>query len=100
MFWPYGHDLVETWSDWIARGRVLAKHQEYEERWALQAVQLAAKYGKQPEDVALSRGFKFRKRREKLDHLHKSKPIHERLPGHLFWQVCLRNAYARSATAR
>lgn len=76
-------------------GRILAKHKDYEEKWAIQAVHLASRLGKQPEDVALSRAFKFRKRREKLDHLHKSKPVYERLPGHLYWQVSLRNCHSR-----
>lgn len=77
--------------------RTLAKHKEYEETWAIQAVHLASRLGKQPEDVALSRAFKFRKRREKLDHLHKSKPVYERLPGHLYWQVSLRECHSRCA---
>lgn len=89
--------LSPTVPDTVYVGRTLAKHREYEEAWAIQAVHLASRLGKQPDDVALSRAFKFRKRREKLDHLHKSKPVHERLPGHLYWQVSLRECHSRYA---
>ena len=78
--------------------RVLAKHLALEETWASQAVTLAAKYGKQPADTALARAFNFRKRREKLDHIHKSKPVHERIGSDVFWQISLREAYSRCAS--
>lgn len=90
-----GFALSEMFSHSTSMDRTLANHKDYEETWAIQAVHLAARLGKQPDDVALSRAFKFRKRREKLDHLHKSKPVHERLPGHLYWQISLRDCHSR-----
>lgn len=63
--------------------------------WAKQAVQLGARSGKQPEDVTLTRAFQFRRKREKLDHIFKSKPVFERVTGPTFWQISLRNAFSR-----
>lgn len=75
--------------------RTLAAHAKLEMHWAKQAVQLGARSGKQPEDVTLTRAFAFRRKREKLDHIFKSKPVFERVTGPTFWQISLRNAYAR-----
>lgn len=54
---------------------------------------MGAALGKDPKDVALARATEFRKRREKLDHILKSKPVHDRVPGSIFWQLTLRDAY-------
>eukprot|EP00892_Ulva_mutabilis_P008865 jgi/Ulvmu1/6350/UM029_0058.1 len=75
--------------------RTLAKHQALEQAWATQSVNLAAQYGKQPAETTLARAFSFRKRREKLDHIHKSKPVYERVSSDVFWQISLREAYSR-----
>ena len=75
--------------------RSLQKHAAREEFWATQSVRLAATHGKEPSDVTLSRAFDFRQRREKLDLIGKSKPVHARVTSATFWQLTLRNAYTR-----
>jgi hypothetical protein len=74
--------------------RSLEKHAVRERVWAEQAVRLGAALGKKPEDITLSRACSFRQRREKLDHIIKSKPVYERVPGDTYWQLSLRNANA------
>jgi hypothetical protein len=73
----------------------LEKHEAREALWAAQAVRLGAALGKKPEEVTLTRAFEFRQRREKLDHIDKSKAVHERVPPDTYWQLTLRDAYAR-----
>lgn len=57
-------------------------------------MRLGAALGKNPEDVTLSRAFSFRQRREKLDHISKSQPVYERVPGATYWRLSLRDANA------
>lgn len=51
--------------------------------------------GKQPSDLTLTRTFKYRQRREQLDHIWKSVPISERIHGPALWKITLRNAYSQ-----
>lgn len=78
-----------------AQCRVLAKHGAREAHWAAQSVRLGVQFSKKPEDVTLTRAFQFRQRREKVDHIDKSKPVFERVTGSTYWMISLRNSYSQ-----
>jgi hypothetical protein len=82
-------------TDTLLNCRTLEAHNVREETWAKQAVRLGCQLGKDPTDVTLTRLFKFRQRQEKLNHIYKSQPIHERIDGPAYWQLSLRNAFSR-----